>query len=257
MKKNTRLKLYTLGMVGVMTLPSFAGCAKTAQCNIKGEHVHKYNDSSGIVMYMDSENETYKGPVRTYDFVRTDDFVLIDKEEKKKIKIQNDNDLYPISENMEYINSFSDKYEDFIEYRYYYAYVKEHTKYHCLGKTWGTSNSYTIEIGHCWTKDENHKNLTGETRTAHCQFIGYNIEKNEKGKYEVIESKTFDSLNELLDSCEYIKPNFYKVVDRDLNISLYYEDGDEETHIFNDKFTTEELKKAEEDYAKTLEQKIR
>ena len=55
------------------------------------------------------------------------------------------------------------------------------------------------------------------------------IEKNEKGKYEIIKSEPVDNLNDLPLEYQYIKENFYDIVNLYNKDEIFdYEDGPEE-----------------------------
>lgn len=160
---------------------------------------------------------------------------------------------------MDYIKSLESKYEDFTEYRYYYAYVKSHLR--MVGST--HYHSYTTEIGYSWTRDPNHDNLTGETRNVHYVFHGYELNKNKKGNYSFTKSKYYDNINEFLLECEYMRneyvyvyggnyetENFYKAYDGHYGVELQYEDGDENSHILSDEIMEkykDELEKLEKE----------
>lgn len=244
MKKKNKMKLCALSLVGIMGVTSLTGCAKTVDCNIKEEHAHKYLDGSGVVMYVDSEKETYKG------HVRTDDYILVDKEELELRTFEAKKGLYRIEENTDYIDSIQKSQSDFIEYRYSYTYLMPIPHIISTGKSTTTYFTYIPTTGHSWTTDSTHSRLTGEQRRVHYVYTGYKIERDEKGKLIVLSSEQVDSINDLPEEYKYIKETFYKTIDAEHGYDLDYEDGPESEHKVDDD-VKEEYKDDMEEYEKS------
>ena len=102
---------------------------------------------------------------------------------------------------------------------------------HKSGKYTRITYNYIPRPRYSWTTDTS-KNLTGEERTCHYVYYGYKIVKNDKNGYELVKSEPVDNLDDLPAGFDYIKEDFYSIVNSKKE-TLDYEDGPEEDEIIN------------------------
>ena len=201
----------------------------SVDCNISSEHAHRYIDNNGFIRYINSEVKETNKLYNPHTFKRTDDYILINKEDSKLLEFIDNEDLCRIDENKEIIEDITNKHQDHIEYEYVYSTRKLTPNYA------GSTLAHGIPMGavrvklvsnHSWTDNPNHENLTGKQANCHYVYYGYKIIKNDDGEYEIIKSKPVDSLSELSQDFEYIKPDsFYDIIDlSNGNILNYKED---------------------------------
>lgn len=224
-KEKIGIRNIIIGGLLVSSIFLFSGCAKTVDCDIADNHAHKYVSSEQFDKYVVSEKEH----IGLGKWLRTDEFIIIDKEQEKLIDFENKHDLLKISDNQDKINEIVSSHEDYVEYRYKYTYMMQIPHTRKIGNT--TSIYYTTipTIGHSWTTNPNHSRLTGEERTIHHMYYGCKVIKNEEGKYEIVNSELVDNLNDLPEDYIYIKSDFVKKVNfDDRKIEIDYEDGPEE-----------------------------
>lgn len=198
----TTLKLVKTVLACTIVLASFTACeAKEVECNIAGEHLHLYvNEGSKLSRYIKSEKE-YIG-----DLLRTDSYLPI-TEELKNIDI---NELYCISENIEYIqNQISSHQPKREEYSYEYVYGTYYG--YGLGYNYSSGKydySYGLKTGYhwdyVWQEIPMNEYTTNKVRDTNYQFRLYKI--NEDG---TISSQLFTSLDEVTEEYKYFKPSTF------------------------------------------------
>lgn len=210
-------------------LLTFSGCAKNVPCDISDIHAHYYVNDDYIGRYIVSEKSSVSG------LNRTDNYISVTQEDVDLLKFINKNDLFKISENENAIENITANHEDYKEYRYRYHYLMPQPTYIYNGKNMQIIYTYIPMTGHSWTTNTT-KDLTGEERICHYVYYGYKVVKNEKGIYEMIKSGPVDDLSQLTEGYDYIKGNFYDVVNLyDKNQILDYEDGpDDEKEIISE-----------------------
>lgn len=188
------------------------GCGKKNKCDVKDNHAHFYISEEYFDKYIVSEDLTY------YDYwTRTNDYVVIDKVTEELIEYENENNLYRISLNKDKLDKITNNLVDHYQYRYEYKKtVPDFT---------GEDISLKQEKMFSWTANPDDKIITGETRIAHFMYIGYKIERDNNGDYQIIRSNPMESIDELLDNgYEYVKDNFYILTDPNTKEPLSYED---------------------------------
>ena len=211
-----KLAIYGLTVANLLT---FSGCEKTMPCDIDTLHAHYYVSDDDLGRYIVSEKNSVSG------LKRTDKYVPISDKDKKLLDFENKNGLFKISDNQEVINNITNNQKDCTEYRYRYYYLLPQT---IVGPNGQLTVLLIPHVGHSWTTDTN-KFLTGETRQCHHVYYGYKVIENEKGDFEVIRSEAVDSISDLPEGYDYVKQDFYAVVNAyNKKESFEYEDGPEE-----------------------------
>lgn len=214
-------KILLSGLI-IANLFTFSGCSKNIQCDVNNEHAHYYINNNYLGRYIASEKSSISG------LDRLDNYILIEKEDEELLNFANKKGLFRIDENKSAIENITKNHQDFVEYRYKYRYMHPMPKTRKIGKITTTTIDFIPRTGYSWTTNTE-KNLTGETRICHYVYYGYKIEKNEKGKYEIIKSEPVDNLNDLPLEYQYIKENFYDIVNLYNKDEIFdYEDGPEE-----------------------------
>lgn len=208
------------------------GCGKKAECNIEVSHAHKYVNEAGYERYLNREHLKYEG------YLRYEDYRVIEGEEDL-YKFLEKKDLMRVDDNLDLVKSIQEQQKDYTEYRYKYIYMQPIPHTRKIGKTTTTYFTYIPQTRYSWTSDPNHSRLTGETRLCHYVYVGYKVEKNDKGKYVLIPSEYVDDVTSLMDEYPYIKKKFYTVVTVD-GKEADYEDGKQED------MSEEERQRAEE-----------
>lgn len=212
---------------------SLAGCGKKAECDITGDHAHKYTNEDGYTRYVAEEYISYEG----YD--RSDEYITIEGE-KDLYEFMDKKNLLRIDDNLDLILQTQESNVDYMEYRYKYIFMQPIPHIMRSGKTTFTYFTYIPQPRYSWTVDPNRSNLTGEERLCHYVYTAYKIEKDDKGKYVLIPSPDVDDITTVMDEYPYITKKFYKTVNV-IGEELDYEDGREED-------LTEEEKQRIEEY---------
>ncbi len=227
--RNLRVNLKKLFAIGgaAVVLMTMTGCAKKAECHIPTYHAHKYVNSDGYTRYFDSEYVNYKG----YD--RLEDYIELTKEDKDLVKYMENNNLLRIDNNEEQIRNAQEKNQPYTEYRYAYTYLVPIPHFIHTGKSTSIYFTFIPATHYSWTADANHSRLTGETRECYYDYTSYKIQKNENGKYTLVECPEHQDIISTKDEYPYIKENYYRVLNRDTNEVVDYEDmeTDEKEHI--------------------------
>lgn len=228
-----------LSPVGVMIYKN-----RSMPCDVDGDHAHLYYDNDiKIERYIDSESQ-YK-----HGMERLEDYRMISEDEKDLLKFEDKNNLFRIDENtnrlqeIENINKENNK-----EYRYKYVETVHWTTPIKVGKGWTVIHHYNDVDRYSWTTDKT-KNLTGEERDVSYLYYGYKVTQNENGKYELEKSDYVNDLSELPEGYNYIKKDFYVVVDPITKEEVDYEDGHEVD--YEKEYTQEEINEMFDDVEST------
>lgn len=208
-----------LALVSATTL---AGCEKKADCDIGSSHLHKYVNTEGYIRYIDKEYLKYEG----YEW--TSDYIEATKEDIKTRELMDKKDLLRIDENLETIKNIQQANSDFLEYRYSYIFLQSIPHIFSNGKMTFTTFTYVPVTHYSWTNDSEHSNLTGEKRLCHYMYRAYKIEIDEKGREVLIPSEYVDDITKVMDEYPYIKKDYYKIFNAELDCEVDYEDGPEE-----------------------------
>lgn len=192
-------------MLSFATLCSVSSCTKRANCNVRESHAHAYVDDVGFLKYAQQECLT------DGNYVRHNDYTLLNSEEEKLLKFLNNNGLFRIQDNEDLIRDIQESVHDFTEYRYSFIQVI------LVGKV---PISYVL---YSWTEDNTYGELTGEVREGHPVFQAYKLEVDEKGEYVLIPSEFVSDLFSLPSEFQYIKRNFVKAIDLETGLELDYE----------------------------------
>lgn len=217
LKNSKKIKVRNIILAGltVTSLFLFNGCAKTVKCDIPESHAHSYVSAESFDRYVVSEDE-YIG---VFDrWIRTSDYIIVDKEMEDLLQFVNSQGLFKISDNQVKIDGIVSLQSDYVEYRYKYT----ETKYITIGKR----RQPIISTKYSWTRNSSREGLTGEERNVHHMYYGYKVVKDENGVYQMIRSPYVDSLSDLPEGYDYIGEEFcVKVNAYDKNVMLDYEDG--------------------------------
>ena len=218
--KNLKLNIKKfLALSGIsLVLVSTAGCGKKADCDIKDYHAHKYVNNDGYCRYIDSEYLTYDG------YERQDDYEYLNPIEKDYNKFLKSKRILRIEENIDAIQRAQEKNKDFLEYRYAYTYLMPVPIVHSTGKTSFITYMYVPTTHYRWTSDPNHSRLTGETRVCHYVYASYKIEKNEKGKFVLIQGPENQDIISTRKDYPFIQEKYYKIIDLANGLDASYED---------------------------------
>ncbi len=208
--------------LAVISATTLSGCGKKADCDISSNHLHKYVNTEGYIRYIDKEYLKYEG----YEW--TSDYVEATKEDIETRELMDKKDLLRIDENLETIQNMQQANSDFLEYRYSYIFLQPIPHMFSNGKTTYTMFTYIPVTHYSWTSDSEHSNLTGEKRLCHYMYRAYKIEIDEKGKEVLIPSDYIDDITKVMDEYPYIKKDYYKIFNAELNCEADYEDGPEE-----------------------------
>lgn len=222
LEKIIRLRGIPLVLATTILATGLTGCGKKAECDVSGNHAHLYVNEQNFIRYIDKEYLTYEG------YERQDEYVEIDSEEKDLYKFMDKKDLLRIEDNIDAISTLENGNHDYIEYRYAYTYLMPIPHYIRTGKTSSVYYTYIPTTHYSWTSNPEHSRLTGEQRRCHYVYQGFNVAKDEKGKYVLIPSEYVDSISDLNGEYEYINEKFYKVIDAEYGYDLDYEDGVED-----------------------------
>lgn len=214
--KMFRLRGVSLVLVATVLATGLAGCGKKADCNVEGSHAHLYTNEDGMERYVAKEYESYEG------FERHDESIPLTEEEATLYKFLDKKDLVSLDDNLEFLLAQQEQNKDYVEYRY--SYRKRVTR--LVGKT---PMRMTV-TRYSWTSNPNHPDLTGETRNCHYVYQGFNVYKDDRGKYVVIPSEEVDDINKLVGEYAYVKVGYYKVINLDNHLEVDYEDGQEESY---------------------------
>ena len=224
-------KSLLLALLATLSI-GLTGCGKKSDCEIKGFHLHKY-EKEGIIRYLPREELSYQG----YNW--TDNIVYVNEGEEDLYKFEQKKKLLKIKDNEDYLQSVVDSNHDFIEYRYAYTYLMPIVHTMRSGKSTITYTTLIPMTHYSWTTDPNHSRLTGETRVCHHVYTAYKVEKNEKGKYVLVESPQVDDILTLKNEYPYFKEKFTTIIDLKDRQEVDYEDGqnDDEENIMTDEET--------------------
>lgn len=219
-KKMVKMRGIPLALAVSILATGLTGCGKKAECEVEGNHAHLYTNEEGFNTYYIKEYLNYNG----YD--RQDEYISLEDKDVELYKFLDKKDLIGLVDNLDLVLCQQEQNQDYIEYRY--SYNKKVTR--LVGKVpvRRTVTRYS------WTSDPNHAGLTGETRVCHYVYQGFNVYKDEYGKYVVIPSEYVDDINELVGNYTYIKQAFYKIINIEDNKELDYEDGPDDNEEYVD-----------------------
>lgn len=171
---------------------ALTGCNKKMDCQVEGEHAHKYVTESGFETYRNSEYE-HLGNLTWTDTTT---------ENTDEINALTNFNLIRIDENEKIIEENTKNDLPYMEYEYKYHYTTPVR----IGKVW-THISHT---GYRFTTDKTHNNLTGNVRDVTYKYQAYKLVVNDKGKIEKVASELADDLNDIKDKYPYISLDDYK-----------------------------------------------
>ena len=166
-----------------------AGCASKVDCDIEGKHMHKYTNEYGIERVSSGESD-YIGGYNSIRYDRTNDYIEINSENEELYKFISNHNLVSIEDNYDEILAFQNGLYDYLEFQY------EYEESHIMPMGKGFMVYYSTE--HDWTTNREHSDLTGETRIQTHVFYGYNIIRNEKGKYKLQKSGPVNDIDLLI-----------------------------------------------------------
>lgn len=219
-KKGVKVRNISISGLLIASIILFSGCSKDVDCNISDFHAHYYVNENSFNTFIIGEKENVNG------WKRTEEYIIIDREEEKLINFENENGLFKISYNQDKIDEIvSSQGTSYTEYRYTYRWLQLIPTR--IGKI--TTFSQIWHTAYSWTTDSERSDLTGEQREVTKVYYGYKVIKDEKGNLQLVQSEMVDNLTDLSADYIYIQSNFYKTVYIDnKNSEVDYEDGPEE-----------------------------
>ena len=194
---------------------------RKSDCNLDDRHLHVYNKYfSDIKTVFDSERMNLHG------YSWTEETRPYSEHDIDKIHYMEDKGLVSIYDNFEYLKSYMEKNKDYDEYEYSYQekevdyYVDAVTGLISLSGTGNVRPVYKYVTKYSYTTDINHSNLTGDARTVHKKYYGYDIKK-ENDKFTSKKSELVDDIMDLVEMYPYFKPgNFSKTEYIDYKLDL-------------------------------------
>ena len=183
--KINNLKFDKRFLAGLIMTPvlAFSGCGKS-DCDMVEYHLHKY-EKGGFVRYIDDEHLDVDG------FNWTDELIYVKEADKDLYKIERKKHLMKIDDNVDALIASTGQYNEYLEYEY-----KKKTKHH--QKIGDTDTTYYTTSYH-WTTDYEHSKLTGKVRLLRYFYKSYNVIKNDKGKYILVDGIESDNINDIID----------------------------------------------------------
>ena len=226
MIKNFKLNNKALATLLLSSALTLSGCK--ANCDVEGQHAHlytyKYENEYLISQYIVSEEKYING------LTRQDYYKFVDDEEAKKLNFISDNSncLLKIDKNKGYVKYITKNCTN------YYDYECSFTTYRVYN-----SNSPAIPVENTYySKDPYNEDCTGRKRLHYYTFYGYNLQLNSNGEYELIRSKEYYTMDEVVKNCEYIPKGCYikyktqnenRIEDIENAINLEIEENDTKT----------------------------
>lgn len=201
----------------------FSKYTKTSDCEVKDFHLHKYQNGE-MIRYIADENLYKNG------YTWTDEIKYVDENDIDLYDFEAKNKLIKIDDNIDYLTEQMENNNDFMQYEYKYIHLQPIP--HVVNGV--TTFTYIPFTRYGWTADINHSNLTGEKRLCRYLYRGYKIEKDENGKYTLIESPDTDNLIEIKDEYPYIKENYYRIVNSNNYQEIDFEEETDEQDYRND-----------------------
>lgn len=192
-KLNITKKLVALVLSGT-TIFALAGCSKKMDCDVQGEHAHRYVSVDGFEGYLKSEYETLDDGLLHW----SDTTGEVNDEVNTMTKF----DLLKIEDNLEEIEEDTKNDLPFIEYEYKHSY----TSMIPAGKV-------MVPVRHTdyrFSDDPNVSNATGKIRDVEYKYKGYRVGVNTDGELELQESPLVDCLEDIKDDYPYFRVSDFK-----------------------------------------------
>jgi hypothetical protein len=212
-------KIVATGLI-ISNLFIYSGCNKTIKCGVKEEHAHFYTYSSDSPLnptfgrYINSDKEWKESSFGIEKALwRTDNYILVDKEQSDLLTFANKNQLFRFDENSEIVDEVLEGLEDHIEYEVDYQESPQDIPPFILDPNLVGMNalgSFTMKSrisNDVWTTESDAENLTGTRRLCKYTFNAYKIEKDSNGKYVLLKSDDVDSFSDLPEGYDYFKWN--------------------------------------------------
>ena len=209
--KKIKLNLKKLAAMSGLSfvMMTTSACGKKAECDVEGEHLHKYENSSGYVRYLDQEYIEYEG------YVRSNEYIPMDESKRDLIKFEDNRNLLKISDNIDVIQKIQDEYRNLDHMEYQYRYTT--TSFISNGKTMIP----VVSTHYSWTYDSNRSGLTGKNKDIHYMFQAVKVEIDEHGNFVIIPGPLVDDVTLIGDEYPYILETYVKELD--LNTDTYEE----------------------------------
>lgn len=222
--KMISLRGTSLVLVGSLLIGGLTSCGLNVKCELPNKHAHMYVNEDGYVRYIASEDSSYDGYARSYNYRE------LSEEDSQLYKFLNRNGLLRIDENIDLILEQQERNMPFIAYEY------AKTELASVGRALFTTTRYY------WTYDSEATNLTGKEKEVHYLYQAYKVEKNEKGKYILVSSDMVEDITEVMEDYPYVKRDYYVVADEH-NVKVDVTDLKEKEKIIVSGDTEKTLKK--------------
>lgn len=201
-KLQIRKGIASISLATILCSTTLSGCVKKMECEKQGEHAHLYTtEDQKFKTYRSgelSELPTSHNENTTNIYWKEETVPLTDEIENMRKFC-----LFRIEDNIDILKQTEETDSKKIYQEYQYLPSLDY--------------SYRIKYGYIdqdkilYTKDANHKNLTGMVRDVYHQYKGYKIETG-NGKTELISSAWVDSLEEIKDEYPYFNLKDYRKV---------------------------------------------
>lgn len=189
------------------------GCGKKVDCEIPSRHVHRYvcpvTKNITISTYFDSENEVKSGGIFSdVSFLRTDDYIEINKIDEKIYSLFTKYKLFNGFDNWDFLFYEMSNLHDYLEF--YYEYDTYETEE--VTDSEGNTHTEIRTVHHSgWHTNPYDSDNTGYTRLCHHRYYGYKLTL-ENNKFVLKKSKSVDDIRDVIDEYPYYCTGGYEIV---------------------------------------------
>lgn len=188
---------------GIVSIP------KKEQCEITNTyHVHQFNkniENTTINKWLQRENNT--------SFTKKDDYLPTTAFDLEAFDKLADHNLFDGKDNIDFIHYQITHNKDYLKFYYYY----EETHYE---KDEDGNEVAKTEEYEGWTRNPNHRGITGKTRIYHTRYYAYKLIYRDN-KLETERSHEVDDVREILDEYPYINESSAHEIYETLYFSKY------------------------------------
>ena len=193
MNKRIKKRLIAL-LLSINTL--LVGCGNNVNCDVKEKHMHVYTSEEGLKRYVSGEHEYVSFDGETY--YRTEEYESLDKDEVNYYKLISDNNLVNINDNLDLLQRITSSLRDYYIFEYYSINTSNYTDRSESSYKIVEEEHEKITKDYYWTENPNVSNLTGKYSVNTHVYYGYNVVKNNKGKYVLQKSGPVNDFNLLI-----------------------------------------------------------
>lgn len=193
-----RKRLLLLSLYGSVTLAGLTGCNKNVKCDVKEDHIHKYENNEGLKKYIPGEKEKNGYFNRTNEYT-TDPNILNNVSSKN---------LCVVSDNINYINRVISNNQNKREaYVYDYIYGPHYTYGYGYNPVTGEYENYygmfyDYHFEYVWEEVSPYEYTRDKVRDYTYEFKFYKIDGNGN-----LVSKNFETLEDVEKDYKYFDEN--------------------------------------------------